>query len=881
MSLIILINILPSTSITVKAEEMFITGCIEVFSDIDNTVRKIKALKFEETIFVSAEDISLITGYDLEIGEFINYSKVGGIDTVTAVDIEFDGAVSAMGKKFEIHIVNSEDKIYLPLLQMLYLLHSQWWVSEDKLVIRSLPYTIIDFLGSENYISMWENKVNQTDLLINGENKLAHVLRTSLAVVFNDFDPEIFILWWPDKGVSPILNEEYEEALLQIAIDDVDFLNSCNLETMNSIFEEIGFSDIKSDWDSMKNIIDIPDNIAEVANDIDKLIEQLSKDKAIKSNFIYDFETFDPAILKATSEKMENISNVLDITSIILDVAEIRKRSQNWGEQYINQIRVLTDFDDRGYNKLVANKVKTVAGGLIEEYQDPIQAAAEEAALQSTSLFLSKVFDESVFGKYFAVLTAGISIAKTNDNVKNDMEAADLAYMVDCLVKIEQIAMKEMSRSYSKLLGNNITGDFTQADLERLRNCAMLSLRTNLRNRAFIYYLNLRLNDDSNWENSIYAQNIQQQIIHDYARICLLMETEKSDNLLWIDDFKNMYSNKYGLIREQFTSDIFHEGEIVDIEQKIYDDMNVELIGHWIVDVEKTSDANDISFMTYFGSGIKYGYEMILNEGGVASWYIGIGNGGEGVYSFSNSNGELKYYDYEDGSEKTVLLSFIEEGSVNYIVMEYDNYILYWIRSEEKLTDLGLVSRLNYYSSSNECISYAIPKYDINREIGGIKYSIDGKEIQRYEYEYDEYGNRVKEIWFEPGGNVYYWNEHDYYESGKKLQSRHFSADGKMNYFIEYEYDEYGKCFKEVRYDPYGSKQSYFENEYNEQNQIIKSVLYNVYSGNKTHWIEFEYDSYGNCIEEKWYEINGNFIERTEKIYAYDKTQQNIDFIDR
>ena len=191
---------------------MFITGCIEVFSDIDNTVRKIKALKFEETIFVSAEDISLITGYDLEIGEFINYSKVGGIDTVTAVDIEFDGAVSAMGKKFEIHIVNSEDKIYLPLLQMLYLLHSQWWVSEDKLVIRSLPYTIIDFLGSENYISMWENKVNQTDLLINGENKLAHVLRTSLAVVFNDFDPEIFILWWPDKGVSPILNEEYEEA---------------------------------------------------------------------------------------------------------------------------------------------------------------------------------------------------------------------------------------------------------------------------------------------------------------------------------------------------------------------------------------------------------------------------------------------------------------------------------------------------------------------------------------------------------------------------------------------------------------------------------------------------------------------------------------------
>ena len=76
---------------------------------------------------------------------------------------------------------------------------------------------------------------------------------------------------------------------------------------------------------------------------------------------------------------------------------------------------------------MMANNVKTVANGLIKEYQDPIQAAADEAALQSTSLFLSKIFDESVFGKYFAVFSAGISIAKTNENVKNDMDAVDLA----------------------------------------------------------------------------------------------------------------------------------------------------------------------------------------------------------------------------------------------------------------------------------------------------------------------------------------------------------------------------------------------------------------------------------------------------------------------
>ncbi len=564
MSLIVLLNVLPATSIKVNAEELPVIGYIEVVSDIDNVARKIKALKKEGTIFVSADNISLITGYDIEIGELINYSKAGSIDTVMAVDIEFDGSVSAMGKEFKIHIINNEGEIYLPLLQMLYLLHAQWWQSEDKLVIKSLPYTIIDFFGSENYEEMWENRVNQTDLLINGESKFGNALRTSLAAVFNDFDPEIFILWWPDEGFSPILNEEYEEALLQIAIDDMDFLNKYNQEAMTSIFEETGFSNIKSGWDNIKNIIDIPDNIAEGAWDIDKIVEHLSKDKAVKSYFVYDFETLDPAILKAASKKMENISNAMDTASIILDVAEVSQRSKNWGEQYIDQIRVLADFDDRGYNNLMADKVKTVANGLIEEYQDPIRAAADEAALKSTTLLLSKIFDESVFGKYFAVLTAGISIAKTNDNVKNDMEAADLAYMVGRLVEIEQIAMNEMARSYSKLLSNNITGDFTKADLEKLRNCTMLSLRTNLRNKAFLYYLNLKLNDDNNWENSIYAQSIRHQIVEDYAKICLLMETERCDNYLFLNGFENMYSDEFGLVREQVNLEIFHEGEFTD-----------------------------------------------------------------------------------------------------------------------------------------------------------------------------------------------------------------------------------------------------------------------------------------------------------------------------
>jgi hypothetical protein len=575
MSFIILCNVLPITCITVGAEEMSKIGYIEVLSDIDNNERKIKVLNNEGTIFALAEDISLITGYDLEIGDHINYSKAGGMDVVTAVDIEFDGTVSAMGKNFKVHIVNHEDRIYLPLSQMLYLLHAQWWISDMQLVVKALPKTLIDFLG-ESYSDIIKNQVNQTDLLINGESKLGHSMRTSLAAVFNDFDPRIFVLWWPEEGFIPILNKEWEEALLQIAVNDMEFLDTYGQKAILSSIEENGYASSKANYDDLKNIIDLPINLVEGTEDIDELINWLSKESKtnnyLKSNKYFDFSYINIDELKELSEEIQGVSNTLEFMDIVLNMVEISQRSKKWGEQYINQISILTDFDDTGYNTSITDRVKKVASGLMKEHQNSFQAASNEAVLQLVSLAASKIFDKSVFGKYYAVFDTGFSIAKiTNINVKEDTDAADLAYMVDCLVKIEQIAMREMSRSYNKLLSNDITGDFTQADLERLRNCTMLSVRTNLRNRTFLYYLNARNNN--NWEGSVNANIINQQIINDYAMVCMLMETENSDQLLFLDDFDNMYSDKSGIVRQNISMDIFQEGEIPITAETIYSDI--------------------------------------------------------------------------------------------------------------------------------------------------------------------------------------------------------------------------------------------------------------------------------------------------------------------
>lgn len=105
-----------------------------------------------------------------------------------------------------------------------------------------------------------------------------------------------------------------------------------------------------------------------------------------------------------------------------------------------------------------------------------------------------------------------------------------------------------------------------------------------------------------------------------------------------------------------------------------------KVVGTWEVDSEKTNAKNDLSLQMMFGSGIKYGDELILNEDGTASWYIGIGNGGSGTYVLDGSTVILTYVDYEEQDERAMTLRNLEEAGKSYILMNYENYDLYWVK---------------------------------------------------------------------------------------------------------------------------------------------------------------------------------------------------------
>ncbi len=589
LPVILIIYTFFSVPLRVDASELGQNGYIKIC--VNGRTKYYSALRMEGDIYLQAQDISQITSYDLDIEDRISYLKKGKADTATGVDIEFDGTVHAMGREYEINVIKDDNDIFLPINEMLYLLHAQWCVEGDCVIVQSLPYTIIDFLGDGNYELMLRNKVNQTDLLINGEGELIHSLRSSLAAVFNDFDPMMFVIWWPKEGWVPALNKEFEEALLQLAVDDMDFLDSYGQTEIAELLKGSAIGQVNEAVGDLNNFLDIPENLMDGANDIDEVLEWISEltqeHSFLKFHVYNDFSDITTETLEGLSDQIhENFGEVgiladgLDLFEVVGDVSEVFQRSQSWGEDFIDQIRILTDFDDMGYNTAITNRVKNVASNLIAEYEIPSMAGAAEATQRSISLFLNKIFDESIFGKYFAVFNVGLALAKTNESIKDSIDAADLSYMVDCLIKTEYIAVNEMSRSYNKILNISVLGDVTDQDINQLRNCVMLSLRANLRNHAFLYYLNEKLNNDLNWKNSSHAQEIRNQIIVDYVLLCQVMQTEPCDKLLLLSDFNDMYSDDYGMVRQPVTDSVFHEGEIGDdlLSAKNYYSADGELI---------------------------------------------------------------------------------------------------------------------------------------------------------------------------------------------------------------------------------------------------------------------------------------------------------------
>ena len=102
-----------------------------------------------------------------------------------------------------------------------------------------------------------------------------------------------------------------------------------------------------------------------------------------------------------------------------------------------------------------------------------------------------------------------------------------------------------------------------------------------------------------------------------------------------------------------------------------------DIVGNWTIDAEATNVNNENSLRTEFGSGISSGDDITFNEDGSFSWYVGIGNGGEGTYVNENGTISGTYTSYEDGSQRNIDM-IISRDEIIMNIWGDDSYHVYW-----------------------------------------------------------------------------------------------------------------------------------------------------------------------------------------------------------
>lgn len=104
---------------------------------------------------------------------------------------------------------------------------------------------------------------------------------------------------------------------------------------------------------------------------------------------------------------------------------------------------------------------------------------------------------------------------------------------------------------------------------------------------------------------------------------------------------------------------------------------NIERI--WTIDTNKTDYAWLIGF---FGTSYRdYGSELIINDDGTISYYIGS-VGGSGNYTIYNNIITANITSYIDGDTESKIFKIVDEDGINYITFDIDSTTIWFVSKD-------------------------------------------------------------------------------------------------------------------------------------------------------------------------------------------------------
>ena len=153
---------------------------------------------------------------------------------------------------------------------------------------------------------------------------------------------------------------------------------------------------------------------------------------------------------------------------------------------------------------------------------------------------------------------------------------------------------------------------------------------------------------------------------------------------------------------ELFTEDLkLQLIELGIIEQPNQEVFN-EISGKWIIDFERT-DAS------LWGTGVSYGNEMEFSKTGLFQYYIGIGIGGIGQCEIKEGKiaVEVEPFDNPNSEKERLTLQYVSGAEQEYILMDWYNNEVYWIRNNKKTAVL-----VSYHEGEAEYVEAVLTQGD-------------------------------------------------------------------------------------------------------------------------------------------------------------------------
>ena len=185
----------------------------------------------------------------------------------------------------------------------------------------------------------------------------------------------------------------------------------------------------------------------------------------------------------------------------------------------------------------------------------------------------------------------------------------------------------------------------------------------------------------------------------------------------------------------------------------------------------------------------------------------------------------------------------------------------------------GKIVNETYYSGK-DLANYKrklVRSYDANGlQLGGIRYNSKGEIIEKYDFIYNDKGERIKEL-FEDCTNIF-----EYDKNGNRIHETIYDTEGNIVKSNKYCYDAMGNRIEEIAFDNEGKIESRVTRKYNEKGLQTEGIMYNG-DGMIIEEAYITYDDNGNIIENTNHTSSEYYKHTRAYTYKYDEKGREIE----